>query len=106
MSGKIIMYLSFLWLASLPLHAVEVRFHCGTATVTGDPVEVTEFGLEYLRRLNPKILETRGGRDVVAAMVRCGAEGTIRLEAKQKPWNDAVWATIRDKMQCVSKVSQ
>ena len=90
MSGKIIMYLSFLWLASLPLHAVEVQFHCGTAIVTGEPSEVTEFGLEYLRRLNPRIMETRSGREAVAAVCRCGASGRLNLVAEPKPWKDAM----------------
>lgn len=75
-------------------NAVEVRFHCGTAIVTGEPSEVTEFGLEYLRRLNPKIMDTKSGREAVAAVCRCGASGRLNLVAEPKPWKDAAWSTV------------
>ncbi len=89
--------------ASAQTHAVEVRFRCGTAIVTGEPSEVTEFGLEYLRRLNPRIMATRSGREAVAAVCRCGASGRLNLVAEPKPWKDAIWSTAQRQLSTVAK---
>lgn len=100
---KLLLSLIFLAFLCEQCLAIDVRFHCGTAIVTGDPNEVTEFGMEYLHRLNPRIMDTKSGRTSVAAVVRCGAKGRLDLVAKGKPYLDVLWGMMRDHAANVTK---
>lgn len=67
-----------------------------TLTVSGEPNAVQDFGLTYLSRINPKIMDTAEGRKSVGMLTESAKTGTVLLYFKRGVWRDAALSLISE----------
>jgi hypothetical protein len=72
--------------------AIEIEINrCNNAYVTGETPTLARFGQDYLQTLNPKIFETKEGRDLVIEINMQAGKHKLFICAKPGIWQDTIY---------------